>query len=66
MGGDGGDAKGPGGVPPPGGQAYHEDDDNTWDKRGVGISPGGGGTGIRGTTTHKRVQYEAAGNHSGK
>ena len=66
MVGDGGDAKGPVGIPPLVGPADPGDDGDMWGRRGVGISPGGGGTGIRGTTTHKRVQYEAAGNHSGK
>ena len=49
------DDKGPGGVPPPGGQADHGDNDNTWGGREVGIYPGGGVTGIRGTTPHNGV-----------
>ena len=47
-----GNAKGPGGVPPPVGQADHVDYSNTWGGRGVVTSPGGGGTGSRGTTLH--------------
>ena len=61
MGGDRGDAKGPGGVPPPGCQADHGDDDDTWGGRGVVISPGGGGTGSRRTTPHNGVAvYQVA------
>ena len=33
---------------------------------GGGVSPGGGGTESRGTTPHKEVHYQAAGDHSGK
>ena len=63
MVGDRGENKGPGGVPPPDGQADHGDNGDTWGGLGVAISPGGSGTGSRGTTTHKEVHYEAAGNH---
>ena len=35
LGGDGVDAKSTGGVPPPGGQADHGDDGDTWGGRGV-------------------------------
>ena len=34
-----GNAKGPGGVPPPGVQADHGDDDKKWGGQGVGIPP---------------------------
>ena len=39
MGGEGGDAKGPGYVPPLGVQADHGGDRYTWGGRGVGIPP---------------------------
>ena len=52
---DRGDAKSPGRVPPSGIQADHGDDGDTWNGRGVGISPSGGGTVIPGSTPHNRV-----------
>ena len=55
MVGYGGDAKDPGRVPSPGGQADHGDDRNTWGRRGVEISPGGGGNGSHVTTPHNIV-----------
>ena len=58
--------KGHGGVPPPGGQAYHRDDGNMWGRRGVVISPGGDGTGSHGTKLHDELHQEAACAHSRK
>ena len=55
LGGDRGDSKGPGGVPPPGFQADHEDDGYMWGGRGLGIPPGGGSTGSRRTAPHNGV-----------
>ena len=52
---DGENAKCPGGVPPPGSQADHRDDRNTWGWQGVGIPPGGGVTVSYGTTPHNGV-----------
>ena len=66
MGGYGGDAEIPVGVPPPGGQADSGDKGYTWGGPGVVISPGSGGTGNLGNTPHNVVHSEAAGNHSGK
>ena len=55
LGGYRGDYKGPVGVPPLGVKEDHRDDVNTWGGWVVGIYPGGGGTGNRGTTPHKGV-----------
>ena len=55
MGGAGVDAKVIGEVPSSGNKVDHGDDGNLWGGRGVGIPPGGGGTGIRRTSPHKRV-----------
>ena len=66
LGGDGGDAQGPGLIPSPGGQADHRDDGDMWGGRGVGIPPGGGRNGIRGTSPHRRVYQETTDDYSGK
>ena len=63
---DRGDAEGCEGVPPPGGQADHGDDGDTWGGQVVVISPGGGGTVTCGTTTNNGVHSEAVVDHSGK
>ena len=55
MGGARVDAKGIGGVPSSGNKVDHGDDGDPWGGRGVGITPGGGRTGIRRTSPHKRV-----------
>ena len=55
MGGDRGYAKGPGGVPSPGGQVYHKNDGDTWGGRGAGMPRGGDGNGIQGAPNHKGV-----------
>ena len=57
LGGDGGDAKVHGGIPPLGGQADHGYEGNTWGMQGVVISPIGGGTVILRTTPHNGVHY---------
>ena len=66
LGGDGGDAEGPVGVPPPGIQVGHVYDSNTWDGQGMVISPGGGSTISHRTTPHNGVHQETAGNYSEK
>ena len=66
MGGDGGDAKGLGRIPSPGGKVDHRDDVDMWRRRGVGIPPSGYGNGHRGTSSHRRVHQEATGGHSRK
>ena len=53
MGGDGGDAKGLGGVLPPGGKVDHGYDSDAWVGQGVGIHPGGGGNGSYRNPPHK-------------
>ena len=66
MGGYGGYAKGLGGVPSPGGKADQGNDGNAWGGWGVGIPPGGGVNGSRGTSPYRRVHQEKVGYHSGK
>ena len=55
MGGDGGDAKGPGMLPSPGVQADHRDYGDTWGGQGVGIPLSGDVNGIHGDPPHKGV-----------
>ena len=52
-------------ISPLGGQLDHGHDMKTQGGRGVGISPGGGGTRICGFTPHRGVYSETAGDHSG-
>ena len=66
MGGDRGDAQGPGGVPTLGGIMDHGDDGETRGRRRVGVPLGSRGNGIRGDPPHQGVHQEAAGEHSGK
>ena len=63
LGGKGVNSKGPGGVTPPGGQADHRDDGDTWGGRGVGIYPSGGGTWSLRNTHHNGLHYEEEGDH---
>ena len=64
IGGDRGDAQGPGGVPPSGGVMVHRDDVKTQSRRRVGVPLGRGGNGRRGVPTHKGVHKEAEDDHS--
>ena len=48
------------------GKADHGDDGKPWGRQGVGMRPGGGGNGSCGTSPHRRVHQETAGDHSGK
>ena len=66
MGGDQGDAQGPGGVPPPGGATDHGDDVEMRGRRRVVLSLGIGGNGDRGDQPNQGVYPETAGNHNGK
>ena len=58
LGGDEVDVEDMGGVPPPGGQTYHEDDREFWGGQEVEISPVGGGTVIGGIKTRPGVHLE--------
>ena len=66
MGGGGGDAKVLGRIPSPGVKADHRDDGEKWGGQGVVITPGGGGNGRRGSSSHWRVHHEVTGGHSRK
>ena len=44
----------------------NRDDGDSWGGWGVGITPGGGGNGRHGTSSHWRVHQEAVGDHIGK
>ena len=63
--GDGGDVEDPGGVSPPVSQIYQGDDGETCGRQEVVISPGVGGTGSSGLTTHSVLHLETTGNHPG-
>ena len=43
----------------------HRDESETFGGRGVGVSPGNGGTGSCRITPHIGVHFEMTGNHSG-
>ena len=65
MGVDRGDVEGPGGVSPLGVQIDHGGDDKTCGRRGVGISPGSGGTRRSGIIPHTGVNSATSGDHRG-
>ena len=63
MGGDWGDAQGPGGVPPPGSATDHRDDDGMRGRRRVVVNLGSGGNGRHKAPNHWGVHQEAAGDY---
>ena len=53
-------------IPSLAGKADHGDDKNTWGRRGVVITPGGGGNGSRRNSFHQRLHQEGECDHSGQ
>ena len=65
LGGNRGNAEYTGGVSPSVIQTDHRDDSETFGGRGLGVSPGSGGTRSCRITPHIGVHFEMTGNHSG-
>ena len=62
LGGDRGDAQGPGRVPPSGGATGHRDDGKTWGRRIVRVPLSSGGNGSHRVPTLWGVHQEEEGN----